>query len=44
MLTGIDLIRVRDGRIVERWGEYDLLHVLQELGIVPEDLDGGREG
>ena len=40
LLTGIDLIRVEGGRIVERWGEYDLLYVLQELGIMPEDLRG----
>lgn len=45
LLTGIDLIRVEGGRIAERWGESDLLFVLQELGIVPADLRGnGADG
>mgnify|MGYP001072086305 CR=1 FL=1 len=44
VLTGIDVIRVRRGRIVERWGEYDLLSVLQTLGIVAERLAEPPEG
>ena len=44
LVTGIDLIRVEGGRIVERWGEYDLLSVLRELGIVPDDLLGEGAG
>lgn len=27
--------RVVDGRIVERWGQVDLLGTLQQLGIIP---------
>lgn len=34
--TGIDINRIRDGRIVESWVQYDALGLLQQLGIVPE--------
>jgi steroid delta-isomerase-like uncharacterized protein len=34
-LAGINLFRVRDGRIVERWGRLDDLRFLQQLGVVP---------
>ena len=33
--SGIDINRVRDGRIVESWVQYDALGLLQQLGIVP---------
>jgi predicted ester cyclase len=31
-LTGIDIVRVVDGRIVERWGEANGLEMMQQLG------------
>jgi steroid delta-isomerase-like uncharacterized protein len=35
-LRGIDIIRVDDrGRIVERWGEFDLFGLLTQLGALP---------
>lgn len=34
-LKGINVFRVRDGRIVERWGRLDDLGVLRQLGLVP---------
>lgn len=37
--TGIDVNRVRDGRIVESWIQYDALGLLQQLGLVPA-IDG----
>jgi steroid delta-isomerase-like uncharacterized protein len=37
LLTGIDILRIADGRIVERWSEYDMLSVFEELGIVHRD-------
>ncbi len=33
--TGIDIIRLAGGKLVERWGEMDMLGLLQQLGVVP---------
>jgi steroid delta-isomerase-like uncharacterized protein len=33
-LQGIQIFRVRDGRIVERWGRLDDLALLSQLGLV----------
>jgi steroid delta-isomerase-like uncharacterized protein len=35
-LRGIDILRIENGTIVERWAEYDNLGLLQQLGLVPE--------
>ncbi|HKZ86060.1 MAG TPA: ester cyclase [Anaerolineae bacterium] len=35
MQTGIDILRIAGGKIVERWGEFDNLGLLQQLGVVP---------
>ncbi|WP_037608785.1 ester cyclase [Streptacidiphilus rugosus] len=35
VLRGINIFRVRDGRIVERWGRLDELGLLRQLGLVP---------
>ena len=32
--TGIDILRMAGGRLVERWGEFDKLGLLQQLGVV----------
>lgn len=34
-LAGINIFRVQDGKLVERWGRLDDLGLLQQLGIVP---------
>ena len=34
-LRGINIFRVRDGVIVERWGRLDELGFLQQLGVIP---------
>jgi steroid delta-isomerase-like uncharacterized protein len=34
-LPGINIWRVRDGRIVERWGRLDELGLLRQLGLAP---------
>jgi predicted ester cyclase len=34
-LRGINVFRVADGKIVERWGRLDDLGLLQQLGIAP---------
>jgi predicted ester cyclase len=33
--TGIVIDRVQDGRIVESWGNWDMMGLLQQLGAVP---------
>ena len=33
--TGIDIMRLRDGKIAERWNHRDLLGLLQQLGVAP---------
>jgi steroid delta-isomerase-like uncharacterized protein len=34
-LPGINIWRVRDGRIVERWGRLDELGLMRQLGLAP---------
>jgi steroid delta-isomerase-like uncharacterized protein len=34
-LPGINIFRLRDGRIVERWGRLDELSMLRQLGLAP---------
>lgn len=33
--TGMDLNRIRNGRVVESWVQYDALGLLQQLGLAP---------
>ena len=35
-LEGITIHRIEGGKIVEEWGRYDNLSVMQQLGLVPE--------
>ena len=35
-LQGINIFRIQDGRIVERWGRLDDLGFLRQLGVVPQ--------
>lgn len=34
-LRGVNVFRISDGRIVERWGRLELLGLLQQLGLAP---------
>jgi predicted ester cyclase len=34
-LSGIDILRIAGGRIVERWGEFNSGEMLQQLGAPP---------
>jgi steroid delta-isomerase-like uncharacterized protein len=35
VLKGINIFRIADGRIVERWGRLDELGLLRQLGLLP---------
>ncbi len=35
-LEGIDILRLADGKIQEIWVAYDMLSLLQHLGVIPQ--------
>lgn len=37
-MTGVKSYRLRDGRIVEFWGETDLYGLLRQAGLAPEQI------
>ncbi len=34
-LKGIDILQVENGKISERWGEFDAVGMLAQLGVIP---------
>ncbi|CAI3793707.1 ester cyclase [Pseudarthrobacter sp. MM222] len=34
--SGIDIIRIEDGKVVEHWGATDIMALMQQIGAVPE--------
>jgi steroid delta-isomerase-like uncharacterized protein len=34
-MTGIEIFRMKDGKIAELWGEANLMGLMQQLGILP---------
>jgi predicted ester cyclase len=32
---GVGISRIVDGKIVEEWGESDMLGMMQQLGVIP---------
>lgn len=39
-VTGIDITRYSGGKIVEHWGEFDQMGMMQQLGVVPAPEQG----
>ena len=39
--TGIDIVRIANGKLVERWGERDFLGMMQQLGVIPAPGQSG---
>jgi len=42
MQTGIDILRLAGGKVIERWGEFDNLGLMQQLGVIPASGQPGR--
>jgi steroid delta-isomerase-like uncharacterized protein len=40
-ITSIGLDRVRDGKVVEGWGELNMLGAMQQMGAMPSPAGGG---
>jgi steroid delta-isomerase-like uncharacterized protein len=38
--TGMVIVRVENGKLVEGWNVFDQLGMLQQLGVVPGPVDG----
>jgi steroid delta-isomerase-like uncharacterized protein len=36
--VGVDIFRIADGKIIEGWGVYDSLGLMQQLGVIPKLL------
>ncbi|TDH17910.1 ester cyclase [Segetibacter sp. 3557_3] len=34
VLKGVDILRIENGKIAERWGEFDTLGMLAQLGVI----------
>ncbi|MEL6494451.1 MAG: ester cyclase [Cyanobacteria bacterium J06623_7] len=37
-VTGFTMLRLNSGKVVERWYETNLLAVLQQIGVIPQDI------
>ena len=35
-ITGIDILRISDGKVVEHWGRFDDLGMMQQLGVMEQ--------
>ena len=40
-VTGVDIDRYEGGKVVEAWASYDMLGLLQQLGVVPSLATAG---
>ena len=41
-VTGVNVMRFAEGKIVESWFNFDMLTLLQQLGAIPTPEHGGR--
>ena len=41
-VTGIDVSRFAGGRIVESWGLFDQMSMMQQLGVMPQPAQAAR--
>lgn len=39
-VTGLDINRISGGKIVEHWGQFDQMGMMQQLGVVPAPGEG----
>jgi predicted ester cyclase len=42
-VTGMDMCRIADGKIAERWWAKDVLGAMQQLGVVPPLTEKSKE-
>ena len=38
VVTGMSIARLKDGKCVEGWGNWDTLGMMQQLGVVPSQM------
>jgi steroid delta-isomerase-like uncharacterized protein len=43
IVTGVDIARFHDGKVVEAWASYDMFGMLQQLGVVPALAPAGTK-
>lgn len=36
-ISGIVMLRFEDGQLVERWGQFDTMGMLRQMGALPAD-------
>ena len=41
-VTGMDITRMANGKVVEHWGQLDMLGLMQQLGVVPMPGQGPK--
>ena len=40
MVMTIDILRIADGKVMEHWGQFDALGLMQQLGVMPSPGQG----
>jgi steroid delta-isomerase-like uncharacterized protein len=40
-VEGIDIIKIKDGKMTDHWGQIDAMKMMQQLGLMPENGAGG---